>query len=83
MKYFVEFVVSSLVTHADEVDVEEVQQDGTTTYYLRLNPSDIGRVIGKHGKTIGAIRSLMQAAASRDGGRVQLEVVDDPSAPRR
>jgi predicted RNA-binding protein YlqC (UPF0109 family) len=80
MKYFVEFVVSSLVTYAEEVDVQEVDQEGTTTYYVRLNPSDIGRVIGKHGKTIGAIRSLVQAAASRDGRRVQLEVVEDPAA---
>jgi len=77
MKYFVEFVVSSMVSYADEVDVQEVENNGVTTYVVRLNPADIGRVIGKHGKTIGAIRSLMQAAASRDNRRVQLEVVDE------
>jgi uncharacterized protein len=80
MKYFVEFVVSSLVAHADEVDVQEVEHDGTTTYTVRLNPADIGRVIGKHGKTIGAIRSIIQSVASRDGRRVTLDVVDDPAA---
>lgn len=79
MKYFVEFVVSSMVSYADEVDVQEVEKNGVTTYVVRLNPADIGRVIGKHGKTIGAIRSLMQAAASRDNRRVQLEVVDEPA----
>jgi predicted RNA-binding protein YlqC (UPF0109 family) len=79
MKYFVEFVVSSLVTFAEEVQVEEVDQDGTTIFYVRLNPADIGRVIGKHGKTISAIRNLLQAAAARDGRQVRLELVDQPA----
>lgn len=80
MKYFIEFVVSSLVSHADEVVVEETERDGTLHFTVRVNPADIGRVIGKHGKTIGAIRSLLQAAASRDGRPVRLEVADQPAA---
>lgn len=80
MKYFIEFVVSSLVTFADEVDVEEVEQEGTTTFYVRLNPADIGRIIGKHGKTISAIRNLLQAAAASDGRQVRLEIIENPAA---
>lgn len=77
MKYFIEFVISSLVKYADEVDVEETNQNDTTLYRVRLNPSDIGRVIGKKGKTIGAIRDLVHAAAARDNRKVQLEIVDE------
>ncbi len=81
MKYFIEFVVSSLVKYADEVDVEEtVRDDGSTAYLIRLNPSDIGRVIGKRGKTIGAIRDLLHAAAARDGKKIHLDIMDEPPA---
>lgn len=80
MKYFVEFVVSSLVQYADEVSVQEVEKDGTVTYNVRLNPADIGRVIGKKGRTIGAIRNLLNAASGAAGKRILVEVMDEAGA---
>ncbi|NJL18784.1 MAG: KH domain-containing protein [Bdellovibrionaceae bacterium] len=77
MKYFVEFVVSSLVQYAEEVDVQETQTDTTLAYHIHLNPADIGRVIGKKGRTIGAIRNLVNAANTREGKRILVEVVDE------
>ena len=82
MKYFVEFVVSSLVQHAEEVDVEVVEKQESTTYLVHLNPLDIGRVIGKKGRTISAIRSLCNAAAEKTGRRVFVEIAEAGDAER-
>jgi uncharacterized protein len=76
MKYFVEFVVSSLVQHAEEVDVEMVEKSDSTAYLVHLNPLDIGRVIGKKGRTISAIRNLCNAAANKGDQQVLVEIVE-------
>jgi predicted RNA-binding protein YlqC (UPF0109 family) len=76
MKYFVEFVVSSLVQHAEEVDVEMVEKPDGISYLVHLNPLDIGRVIGKKGRTISAIRNLCNAATAKGGKQVQVEIVE-------
>ena len=81
MKYFVEFVVSSLVQYVEEVDVELVEKPDTLTYWVHLNTLDIGRVIGKKGRTISAIRSLCNAAAVKADKRVYVEIAEaDPGA---
>jgi predicted RNA-binding protein YlqC (UPF0109 family) len=64
MRYFVEFVVSSLVNHKEDVQVGEVASGNSVTYEVRLNPADIGRVIGKSGRTINSIRNLLNAGDS-------------------
>lgn len=76
MKYFVEFVVSSLVQHVEEVDVQEIETTNTITYSIGLNAADAGQVIGKKGRTIGAIRNLLNCAGTQSGKRVVVEVVD-------
>ena len=77
MKYFVEFIVSALVKHAEEVDVEMVEKDNAIMYMVHLNHLDIGRVIGKNGRTISAIRNLCNAAVAKGDKRVQVEIVED------
>jgi len=74
---FVEYVVRGLVEHSDEVRLGTVERNGITVYELRLAPSDTGRVIGRQGAMINAIRSLMQAGASKRGIRCSLEIVED------
>ena len=54
MKAFVEFVVKALVDHPDEVDVKEVDGERVVVFELRLNQTDVGKVIGKSGRTITA-----------------------------
>lgn len=75
MRYFLELVLGRLVTHPDEVDVEETGDERGSLFRIRVNPEDLGRIIGRNGRTIEAIRSLLNAA-SRDGRRIFVEVED-------
>lgn len=77
MQAFLEFVVRGLVQHPDEVNVTPVGREGATVYELRLNPQDVGRVIGRQGVMINALRSLLLAASAKQGTRCSLEVVED------
>ena len=76
MKAFVEFVVKALVDHPEEVDVREVDGERVVVFELRLNQGDIGKVIGKSGRTITSIRTLLTSAAAKQGKRAMLEIVE-------
>ena len=76
MQAFLEYVVKGLVQHPEEVSVTPVERGGQTIYELRLNPADAGRVIGKQGQTINAIRALLQAGSAKQGLRCTLELID-------
>jgi len=82
MKEFVEYVVKALVDYPDEVSVREVDGERTVVFELRLNKSDIGKVIGKNGRTISALRSLLTSAAAKQGRRAVLEIVEDQERGR-
>lgn len=81
MQAFLEFVVSGLVNHPESVSVSRVDQGGSTLYELRMNPEDVGKVIGRNGMTIGAIRTLAQVGAAQKGARCAVEIVEE--RPRR
>lgn len=76
MKEFIEYIVKNLVDHPDEVKVEEVEGSRTTVYELRVGQGDLGKVIGKEGKTAKSIRTLLAAAAARQGKRAVLEILE-------
>jgi predicted RNA-binding protein YlqC (UPF0109 family) len=81
MQSFLEFVVRHLVDHPAEATVSKVQRGdgavGATLYELRVARGDVGKVVGKHGQTIEAIRSLAAASAARYSERIQVEIVED------
>lgn len=81
MQAFLEYVVSGLVNHPEAVSVTPVDQGGMTLYELRMNPEDVGKVIGRGGLTISAIRTLAQAGAAHKGARCAVEIIEDH--PRR
>jgi len=76
MQAFLEYVVKGLVQNPDEVSVTPVERGGQTIFELRLNPTDAGRVIGRQGQTINAIRTLLQAGSAKQGLRCSLELMD-------
>lgn len=76
MQAFLEYVVKGLVQYPDEVSITPVERSGQTIYELRLNAADAGRVIGRQGQTINAIRTLLQAGSAKKGLRCSLELVD-------
>lgn len=75
MKELVEYLVKSLVDQPDEVFLAEHEEDDTVVLELKIAPDDLGKVIGKSGNTINAIRTVLQAAASSQRKRVRLEVL--------
>jgi predicted RNA-binding protein YlqC (UPF0109 family) len=64
------------------VDVREVDGERVVVFELRLHPTDVGKVIGKSGRTIMAIRSLLASAAAKLGKRAVLEIIE-PEGGRR
>jgi len=76
MKDLIEHIVRALVDHPQDVHVTEVDGERTVIFELRCHPDDVGKVIGKSGKTVGAIRTLLTTAAAKENRRAMLEVVD-------
>lgn len=77
MQAFLEYVVKGLVDRPDAVLITPVEQSGAVRYELRLHPTDVGKIIGRQGATIQAIRSLLQVGAARKGQRCSVEIVED------
>lgn len=74
----VEYVVRHLVSHPDEVQViEDRSLPGTTLVKIQVAQDDVGRIIGKHGGTINAIRLLTKAAAIKSGEKVDVDIEEE------
>ena len=80
MQAFLEYVVKGLVQNAAAVTVTPVQQEGVTIYELRMDSQDVGKIIGRQGMTINAIRSLLLAGSAKKGLRCSVEIVEDRPA---
>lgn len=80
MKAFVEYVVKALVDFPQEVDVRENNTERAIVFELRLNKSDIGKVIGKQGRTIQSLRTLVNSAGAKLGKRAMLEIIEEKPA---
>ena len=76
MKELIEFIVKALVDDPASIDLKEVVGDKITIYELRTAKSDIGKVIGKRGRTAGAIRTIINAVSARQGKRAVLEIIE-------
>ena len=76
MKELVEYVARFLVRNPAAVSVTETVRDGVPTLELRVADEDLGRVIGKEGRTAKALRAILNAAAARKNQRVVLDIVE-------
>ncbi len=77
MQAFLEYVVKGLVDRPDAVTITPVERSGLTVYELRLHPTDVGKIIGRQGTTIQALRSLLQVGSAKKGLRCAVEIVED------
>ena len=76
MRETVEMVVRSLVDDLEAVDVREVDQQGATLIEVRVAPADMGKIIGRQGRTIRALRALAYIASLKRKHRFVLEIVE-------
>ena len=80
MEEFLDFILRQLIDYPDEMVLTRHDIGKKTLFELRLRQTDVGKVIGKHGQTIAAIRNLLSAAAARHGGKAALEIVEESGA---
>ena len=77
MKDLLVDIVKAIVDKPDEVIIDVTESENTMIYELRVGDGDVGKVIGKHGKNVGAIRTLLSAATAKVGGkRAILEIIE-------
>lgn len=76
MKDLLTYIAQNLVEHPQTVDVRESESEGTTILELRVDPSDMGKVIGRQGRIAKEIRTLMRSVAQRQGKKVSVEIMD-------
>jgi len=76
LKELLTYIAQNLVDNPDEVSVTERETEAETVYELRVNQSDMGKVIGRQGRIAKEIRSLMRSVAVRQGKRISVDIVD-------
>jgi predicted RNA-binding protein YlqC (UPF0109 family) len=79
MKQLLEYIVPNIVNHPEDVEINETSENGVVTLTIKVNPEDTGRVIGKAGKVIKAIRQIARVIAIKQGVRVNIDVLDGQS----
>lgn len=75
MKDLVEYIAKALADKPNQVQVSEIEGEAALVLELRVAPEDMGRIIGKDGRTANAIRTLVRVLAAKQGKRVTLEIV--------
>ena len=76
MKELIKRIAESLVDYPDQVSVKEIQGDRLVVYELNVTKSDIGKIIGKKGRNVDAIRTILTAVGGKTRTRVLLELVE-------
>lgn len=76
MKELLESIVKPLVEFPDEVNVTLIEREDSDLLELRVNPSDMGKVIGRQGRIAKAIRTVMRAASGKDGKKVIVDIIE-------
>ena len=77
MQAWLDFVVKGLVDRPDAVSITPQDREGLTVYELRLHPTDVGKIIGRQGATIHALRALLQVGSAKQGRRSSLELIEE------
>ena len=76
MKDILEYIAKQLVEHPDAVEVTQTERERSVQLQLRVDPEDMGKVIGKQGRTARALRTVMKAAGTRADVNTMVEIVE-------
>ncbi len=76
LKELIEYIVKALVDNPEKVEVKEIAGEKSIIYELKVGEGDLGKVIGKEGRTAKAIRTIITAAAMKQGKRTVLEILE-------
>lgn len=76
MKELLDYLAKALVDHPDDVQIEVIEGERSVILQLRVHPDDIGKVIGKQGRIAQALRTLVKAAATKQGKNAIVEILD-------
>ena len=84
MKEFIEYIVKQLVDSPESVSIESsMVDDHTTDFTVKVDDKDVGKVIGKHGNTINALRTLLIAVGAKEKKRVMLKIIEPPGREKK
>ena len=76
LRSLVEYIAKSLVDHPDHVSVNEIEGEKTTILELKVAEDDLGKIIGRHGRTAKAMRTVINAAATKEKKKAVLEILE-------
>ncbi len=74
---FVEKLIKEVVESPDQVEIEEEEEDGVRTFFVRVAPDDVGKVIGKSGRVVSAIRCVVSAVAAKSQEKAFVKIVTE------
>lgn len=77
MKEMLEIIIKNLVANPDQVEIAESQKENVITFSVKVDPSDMGKVIGKQGRIAKAIRTVAKAIATKEDKKVNIEFVEE------
>ena len=81
MTRLIEYIAKALVDKPELVELRATELEGGKVYELKVAPEDVGKVIGRDGRTVNALRTLVAAAAQKKGEKARLEILDDRRRP--
>lgn len=77
MQDILQFILKNITTVPEDIKIEVVDEEGTSNYIVTVSPVDVGRIIGKEGKVIKAIRTIMRVIAIQRGVHIRISVVSE------
>lgn len=76
MREFIEMIIKGIVDNPDKVEINEIVGERSSIFEVRVDSNDIGKVIGRQGRNIKSIRTIMDASAQKDDKRIIIEIID-------
>jgi len=76
LKELIELIIKGIVDNPDKVELNEITGERSSIFEVRVDPADVGKVIGRQGRNIKSIRTIVNAAAQKDNKRIIIEIVD-------